>query len=60
MNTELIELIEELKDRLENINASLSLKVPDKIHVEASRDLFPELIDDLNNIAEKARRKSDG
>ena len=53
MNEEQKELIESLKDRLENINASLSLQISDKIHVQALREIFPQLIEDINHIIKK-------
>lgn len=52
MNEDLKEQIENLKNRLENINATLSLPMPDKIHVDCLRDLIPELIEDINVILE--------
>jgi len=53
MNEDIKEKIECLKDRLENINATLSLNMPDSIHVQCLRDLLPELIEDVNQILER-------
>ena len=50
MNEDLKEQVENLKNRLENINATLLLPMPDKIHVECLRDLIPELIKDIDLI----------
>lgn len=50
MNEKLKEKIECLKDRLENINATLGLNMPDSIHVQCLRDLLPELIQDVKEI----------
>lgn len=55
MNTkveELKEKIELFKDRLENINATLSMPIPDKFHVQAMRELIPSLIEDSTEILE--------
>lgn len=55
MNTkveELKEKIELFKDRLENINATLSMPIPDKLHVQAMRELIPSLIEDSTEILE--------
>lgn len=52
INEEVLEQIGLLKDRLENINATLSTPLPDKFHVEALRELMPQLIDDVNKIME--------
>lgn len=46
------EKIELIKDRLENINATLSMPIPDKFHVEALRELIPSLIEDSTEILE--------
>lgn len=53
MNEEIKELIESLKDRLENINATLSLPIPDNMHISALRDLIPSLIEDVEFILEE-------
>ena len=45
---ELKEKIGLLKDRLENINATLQMPIGDKFHVQALRELIPELIKDVN------------
>lgn len=44
---ELEEKIGLLKDRLENINATLKMPIGDKFHVQALRALIPELIEDV-------------
>lgn len=46
------EKIELFKDRLENINAALSMTIPDKLHVQAMRELIPSLIEDSTEILE--------
>lgn len=46
------EKIELFKDRLENINAALSMPIPDKLHVQAMRELIPSLIEDSTEILE--------
>ena len=53
MNEDIREQIECLKDRLENINAALQMPIGDKFHVQALRELMPELIKDINLILEK-------
>ena len=47
---ELEEKIGLLKDRLENINATLKMPIGDKFHVQALRALIPELIEDVTTI----------
>ena len=49
---ELKEKIELLKNRFENINAILSMPIPDKMHVQAMRELMPSLIEDTQEILE--------
>lgn len=49
---EIKEKIELLKDRLENINATLSMPIPDKFHVQAMKELIPSLIEDSTEILE--------
>ena len=49
---ELKEKIELLKNRFENIKATLSMPIPDKMHVQAMRELMPSLIEDTQEILE--------
>ena len=49
---EINEKIGLLKDRLENINAALSMPIPDNFHVQAMRELIPSLIEDSTEILE--------
>ena len=41
--------IAEIIERLDNISASLSLPVPDQIHVAALRESLPEIRDELKS-----------
>lgn len=47
------EKIELIKDRLENINATLSMPIPDKFHVQALRELIPSLIEQITQISKE-------
>lgn len=49
---EINEKIGLLKNRLENINATLSMPIPDNFHVKAMRELIPSLIEDSTEILE--------
>lgn len=49
---EINEKIGLLKDRLENVNAALSMPIPDKFHIQAMRELIPSLIEDSTEILE--------
>jgi Mor family transcriptional regulator len=53
---EIKEKIELVKDRLENINATLSMPFPDKLHVQALRELVPELIEDMTEIIQEFKK----
>ena len=53
MYEDIREQIECLKDRLENINATLQMNIGDKLHVKALRELIPDLINDINLILEQ-------
>ncbi len=53
---EIKEKIELVKDRLENINATLSMPIPDNLHVQALRELVPELIEDITEIIQEFKK----
>lgn len=42
-----MEKIAEIIDRIENLRSSLSMPIPDAIHVQALREALPELHQDL-------------
>lgn len=47
-----MEKIKEALNRLENVNATLSLRMPNDIHVDAMRQSLPEIIQDFKRAIE--------
>ncbi len=44
-----MEKIKAALNRLENVNATLSLRIPNEIHVDAMRQSLPEIIQDFRD-----------